>query len=84
MKMCARMAILRRIAAAHMAALQAHAQMHPRVARLQALFASLGVRLHVLHVIRNVTYIVTAIATSVHRVLLICPFTPPDIAAPAP
>ena len=42
MKMRPRMAVLRRVAAAHMPALQAHAQMHPRVARLQALLASLG------------------------------------------
>ena len=40
--MRARMPVLRRIAAAHVPALQAHAQMHPRVARLQALLATLA------------------------------------------
>ena len=38
----ARVAIFRRIAAAHMAALQAHAQMYPAVTRFQAVLASFG------------------------------------------
>jgi hypothetical protein len=45
-KMLAGMLILRLIAAAHMAALQAHAQVQPRLAQLQALLAALRVRLY--------------------------------------
>jgi hypothetical protein len=55
MKMRARMAVLRRVAAAHMPTRQAQAQMHPRIAHLQTLLATLGPRLHLLQVFRNVT-----------------------------
>jgi hypothetical protein len=54
-EMGARVPVLRGIATAYVAALQAHAQMKPRVAHLQTLFAPLGMRLYLLYVIRNVT-----------------------------
>ena len=41
MKMRPRMTARRRVAAAHMPALQAHAQMHPRVADFEALLVPL-------------------------------------------
>jgi hypothetical protein len=47
----ARVAIFRRIAAAYVAALQAHAQVHPLSANLEAVFATLAARLHFLYVI---------------------------------
>jgi len=53
-EMGARVAVFRRVAAADMAALQAHAQVHPGVAGLDAPFAALGSRLHVLNVSRSV------------------------------
>ena len=53
MKVRARVTVLRRVAATHVAALQAHAQVNPRVAGLQALFAALGLRLHFLQVLRQ-------------------------------
>ena len=46
-----RMAILGRVAAANMAALQTHAQMHPAVTSLQAIFATFGRRLNRLYMV---------------------------------
>ena len=43
MEMCAGMPVRRRIAAADMSALEAHAEMHPFSAGLKALFAAFGV-----------------------------------------
>ncbi len=42
-----RMPVFGRITTTHMTAYQAHAQVNPRVTGLQALFAAVGVRLHV-------------------------------------
>jgi hypothetical protein len=53
-EVAARMAILRRVAAAHVTAFQAHAQMDPRVSQLQAFFATFGVRLDFLEVVFDV------------------------------
>src|ERR1700722_5974016 len=48
--------ILRRVATTHMSALQAQSQVHPGVAHLQALFASVGCeRLHVPNLIQMCT-----------------------------
>jgi hypothetical protein len=41
MKMLGRVFVLRRIAAAHVAALQAHPQVHPRIAQLDAFLANM-------------------------------------------
>jgi hypothetical protein len=46
MKMFGRMFVYRRVATAHMAALQAHPQMHPIAVDLQTLLAALRRRLH--------------------------------------
>jgi hypothetical protein len=46
-KMLGGVLVLRRIAAPDVAANEAQAQMHPGVAHLQALLATVGVRLHV-------------------------------------
>jgi hypothetical protein len=46
-----RMAIFGRIAAADMAAFQAHTQVHPGVASLQAVFTTLGRRLNRLYMV---------------------------------
>jgi hypothetical protein len=46
MEMLRGVLVLRRIAAAHVSAPQAHAQMNPRVVHLQAFFAALRARLH--------------------------------------
>ena len=54
MKVRSRMAILRRIATADVAALKAHAQVDPAVADLQAILASLAPGLYLLHVILDV------------------------------
>jgi len=43
--------VFRRVAATHMAALQAQSQMHPAVTHLQALFTALGVRSDLLDLI---------------------------------
>jgi hypothetical protein len=53
-EVAARVAILRRVAAAHVTAFQAHAQMDPRVSQLQAFFAAFGVRLDFLEVVFDV------------------------------
>jgi hypothetical protein len=50
-----RMTARRRIAAAHVAAFKAHAQMQPLLAQFKALFATLRLRLHILQVLRNMT-----------------------------
>jgi hypothetical protein len=50
-EMRTRMTVRRRVAAAHMPALQAHPQMHPRIAALQTLLASLRLRLYLLQVL---------------------------------
>jgi hypothetical protein len=43
--------VFRRVATAYMAAFQAHAQMDPCIARLQAIFAAFGRRLYRFHMI---------------------------------
>src|SRR5450432_3676007 len=45
------MAILGRITAAYLAALQAHTQVNPGVSDLETLLTTLGMRLHLLHMI---------------------------------
>lgn len=50
-EMTARVLSLRRIAAAHVATLQAHAQVHPLGACLQAFLAAFGVWFHLFDVI---------------------------------
>jgi hypothetical protein len=82
MKVATRMAILRRIAAADVAALEAHPKMHPCITHLQAFFTTLGARLHFLRKIRNVRAFgshgnLPAVASSAF-------ITPLDIAAPVP
>ena len=53
-EMCARVAILRGIAAAHVSTLQAHAQMHPRVAGFETVFTAFGGRLYLFDMIFDV------------------------------
>jgi hypothetical protein len=48
-KMFGRMFVLRRIAASHMAALQAHSQVNPSVTHLQAFFAPGSARANILY-----------------------------------
>src|SRR5665213_2466740 len=48
MKMFGGVFVLRRIAAAHVSAVHAEAKMNPLVARLEALFTTVGVRLDIL------------------------------------
>jgi hypothetical protein len=55
MEVRTRVLVFRRVATAHVAALQAHAQMQPRIAHFQALFATLRLGLHLLQVLRNMT-----------------------------
>jgi hypothetical protein len=50
-KMLGRVFVFGRIAAAHVAAAQAQAQMNPGIAHLEAFLASAGVRLHVLNLV---------------------------------
>jgi hypothetical protein len=51
-----RMSILRRVAASHMTTLQAHPQMHPLAANLQALLATLRRRLYLPYLIQMATF----------------------------
>src|SRR5262249_31714157 len=60
-EMLGRVLVLRRIATANVAAREAHAQMHPRIARLEALFAAAGVRLDVVDLV--------LVRTSFHRLV---------------
>jgi len=53
MKMCAGVAIFRRVAAPYMPALQAHTDMKPGIAGLEAFFAALGVRFNRFDVVGN-------------------------------
>ena len=52
MEVLGRVLVLGRVAAAHVTTNLAEAQMHPRVAHLQALFASLAVRAWVLYLVK--------------------------------
>jgi hypothetical protein len=47
MKMLRGVLVLRTVAAADVAALQAHAQVYPGIVGLEAFFATVGARLHV-------------------------------------
>lgn len=61
----ASMTVLRRITAADVAALEAHAQMNPAIAHFEALFAAFAAGFHIL-------YVVLDVGTSCHWFLLLC------------
>src|SRR5689334_9023814 len=63
-KMFGGVLVLGRVTAAHMSTNAAEAQMHPRIAYLQALFAAIPARRHVADLIQ--------VCTGRHRVLLRC------------
>src|ERR1700739_2063927 len=68
-KVGAGVAVGRGVATAHMAALQAHTQGYPASGGLEAFFADLGARLHVLWMFRNVRTLCCHGGTSFNGVL---------------
>src|ERR1039458_9204517 len=82
MEMCAGVAILRRVAAAHVAALQAHAQVNPRVAHLEALLAAFGLRLYLFQVVGNVCAGCRHHALRFYYAIPTCTSKLPDTAGP--